>query len=40
MFGKKHSETTKQNISEKLIKHSGGAGIHDLDGNLKKKIKK
>jgi len=34
MFGRKHSEVTKDNISSKLSKYPLGVGIYDLDNNL------
>lgn len=39
MFGRKHSELTKDKISSKMSKHSLGVGIYDLDNNLISKFK-
>jgi group I intron endonuclease len=39
MFGKKHSEATKEVISSKINKHPYGVGIYDLNDNLISKFK-
>lgn len=39
MFGKKHSEASKEAISSKLSKHPYGVGIYDLNDNLISKFK-
>lgn len=39
MFGRKHSELTKNKISSKMCKHPLGVGIYDLDNNLISKFK-
>lgn len=39
MFGKKHSEGTKEVISSKRSKHPYGVGIYDLNDNLISKFK-
>lgn len=39
MFGKLHSSTTKEKISDKISKHIDGIGIYDLNDNLIYKFK-
>jgi group I intron endonuclease len=39
MFGKLHSSTTKEKISDKISKHVDGIGIYDLNDNLISKFK-
>lgn len=39
MFGKKHSEASKDAISSKMSKHPNGVGIYDLNENLISKFK-
>ncbi len=34
MYGKKHSELTKDKISDKLSRYPNGVGIYDLRDNL------
>lgn len=34
MFGKTHSEKTKELIRSKRVKYPNGVGIYDLDNNM------
>jgi len=38
MFGKKHSDNTKELMAKKRNKYLNGVGIFDLEDNLIKKI--
>lgn len=39
MYGKKHSELTKDKISDKLSRYPNGVGIYDFSDNLVLKFK-
>lgn len=38
MFGKTHSEKTKELIRSKRVKYPNGVGIYDLDNNMIKRF--
>ena len=38
MFGKTHSEKTKDLIRSKKVKYPNGVGIYDLDNNMVKRF--